>query len=218
MGKIVNVIGATGLVGRELVRQLLENREIEKVRIFVRREFDSLHLKLEQHVIGFDEIESWKSHLTGDALFSALGTTLKQAGSKNKQYLVDFTYQFRFAEEASKNGIPVYVLVSSAGANSRSLIFYSRMKGELEEEIQKLPFQKITIMRPSILAGIREKRRPAEEWSARMMEKITKFVLKKYKPIPAEAVAKAMINAVFLDNRSKIFIVNPDDIFKLAGF
>jgi hypothetical protein len=73
-------------------------------------------------------------------------------------------------------------------------------------------------MRPSILAGIREKRRPAEEWSARMMEKITKFVLKKYRPIPAEAVAKAMINAVFLDNRSKIFIVNPDDIFKLAGF
>jgi len=216
MGKIVNVIGATGLVGRELVRQLLENRDIEKVRIFIRREFDSLHPKLEQHVIDFNDTESWKSHLKGDVLFSALGTTLKQAGSKNNQYLVDFTYQFRFAEEASKNGIPVFVLVSSAGANPRSLIFYSRMKGELEKETEKLPFQKITIMRPSILAGTREKRRVAEEWSAGIMVKITKFILKKYRPVPAGIVAKAMINAIFRDNRLKISIVNPDDIFKLA--
>jgi len=107
-------------------------------------------------------------------------------------------------------------LVSSAGASPRSQIFYSRIKGELDEEVQKLSFQRITIFRPSILAGIREKRRTTEEWSVRLMEKVTKFIFKKYRPIPAGKVAKAMINAALTDDRSKYTIVNLNDIFTLA--
>jgi uncharacterized protein YbjT (DUF2867 family) len=217
MGKTMNVLGATGLVGRELVHQLLGNEEIEKINIFVRRDFGLQHLKLEQHLIDFNDTESWKPFLRGDILFSALGTTLKQAGSKENQYLVDYTFQYRFAEEASKNGIPVFILVSSAGANSRSLIFYSRMKGELDDAVQKLPFQKIVILRPSILAGIREKRRTMEERSVRIMEILTKWMFIKYRPIRAELVAKAMINAALKDNTQKCTIVNPEDIFTLAA-
>jgi len=216
MGKTANVIGATGLVGRELVNQLFESPEFEKVRIFVRREFNPRHPKLEQHIVDFENVESWAPFLKGDVLFSSLGTTLKQAGSKNNQYLVDFTYQYRFAEEASKNGVLTYVLVSAAGASARSLIFYSRIKGELDEKVRKLPFRTITVLRPSILSGIREKRRTTEEWSLQLTEKLTKFIGKKYRPIPAATVAKAMINAALSDERSKYSIVNLNDIFTLA--
>ena len=217
MSKTANVIGATGLVGRELVNQLLQNPEIEKVRIFVRREFNALHPKLEQHIVDFDNDASWKPFLGGDILFSTMGTTLKQAGSKANQYKIDYTYQYRFAEEASLAGIPVYVLVSSAGASSKSMIFYSRIKGELDDAVQKLPFQKVIILRPSILAGIREKRRTVEEQSTRVMGLISKFLFKKYRPVPAATVAKAMIRGALGESTVKHSIVNPEEVFTLAG-
>jgi uncharacterized protein YbjT (DUF2867 family) len=217
MGKVVNVIGATGLVGRELVNQLLENEGIEKVRIFVRRDFGKEHPKLEQHLIDFSDTESWSTFLKGDVLFSTLGTTLKQAGSKDNQYLVDYTWQYNFAREAAANGIPAYILVSSTGANSKSMIFYSRIKGKLDEEVQKLPFQKIVILRPSILAGIREKRRPMEEKSIRIMGNISKWLFKKYRPVEAATVAKAMVQSALGDITISGKIVHPEDIFTLAG-
>ncbi len=217
MGWIVNVTGATGLVGRELVRQLLEEKEIEKVRTFVRRGSGVIHPKLEEIVTDFNDPGKWKTSLTGDVLFSALGTTLKQAGSKKNQYLVDFTYQLRFTEEALKNRVSHYVLVSSAGASSRSFLFYPRMKGELEEKVKELPFHSVTILRPSILMGTREIRRPAEEWSAFMMGKISRYFLKKYRPVPAQTVARAMINALSANRSEKILVINPENVFKLAG-
>ena len=118
MNLTVNVIGATGLVGKQLVQQLLENNNFEKVRIFVRRKTGIEHPKLEQQIIDFKNEETWKKLLTGDVLFSTLGTTLKQAGSKEKEYEVDFTFNLNFAKVAKENGIPNYVLVSSVGANS----------------------------------------------------------------------------------------------------
>jgi uncharacterized protein YbjT (DUF2867 family) len=217
MSKTVNVIGATGLVGRELVNQLVQNSEVEKVRIFVRREFNSLHPKIEQHIVDFDSDASWKLFLQGDILFSTMGTTLKQAGSKANQYKIDYTYQYRFAEEASAAGIPVYVLVSSAGANAKSLLFYSRIKGELDEAVQKLSFQKVIILRPSILDGIRENPRPLEEKSIQAMRVISRFLFKKFRPVPVATVAKAMIRGALGDAMVKNSIVNPEEVFKLAG-
>jgi uncharacterized protein YbjT (DUF2867 family) len=216
MAKTANIIGATGLVGRELVNQLLLNDEIGKVRIFVRREFNSCHPKIEQHIVDFDDDASWKPFLQGDILFSTMGTTLKQAGSKASQYKIDYTYQYRFAEEASKAGIPVYVLVSSAGANSKSLLFYSRIKGELDDAVQKFPFEKVIILRPSILDGIREKPRPLEEKSIRAMRVISRFLFKKFRPVPAATVAKAMIRGALGKEMVKNSIVNPEEIFNFA--
>lgn len=217
MALTVNVIGATGLVGRELVGQLLENPGIEKVRIFVRRDFGSTHPKLEQRMTDFDQPGSWKTQLNGDVLFSTLGTTLKQAGSKEKQWLIDFTYQLDFAREASGNGIPVFILVSSAGANAGSRIFYSRMKGELDNEVLKLPFRKTVILRPSILAGRREKPRFVEEWSVRVMTVVSRLIFRKYRPVPAATVAKSMINAALAPELPSKHVVQPGEIFKLAG-
>lgn len=216
MDKIVNVIGATGLVGRELVELLLGEPAVSKVRIFVRRKSPFDNQKLEEHIIDFEQTENWKHLVTGDVLFSALGTTLKKAGSKAAQYKIDYTYQYNFAQAASENGVSTFVLVSSAGANAKSSIFYSRMKGVLDEAVQKLSFKTCVILRPSILAGDREVKRPAEEIANRIMRYLTRFAFRKYRPIEGKTVAKAMINTAVHYPKPGVVIAELDKIFGLA--
>lgn len=198
-----NVIGATGLVGKQLVQQLLKDERFEKVRIFVRRETGLNHPKLEQFIIDFSKTETWEKLLTGDILFSALGTTLKQAGSKEKQYEIDFTFNLNFAKKAKENGIENFILVSSVGANSKSSIFYTRIKGELDEAVSEIGFKNLVILRPASLTGNREKRRLAEELTVPVLRVLTRFMLKNYRPVSGEIVAKAMINASFRTETNK---------------
>jgi len=211
-----NVIGATGLVGKQLVQQLLENQSFEIVRIFVRRDSGIQHPKLDQQIIDFKDETTWAKQLTGDVLFSALGTTLKQAGSKEKEYEVDFTFNLNFATKAKENGIENYVLISSIGANAKSRIFYTRMKGELDEAVKKLNFKNLAILRPSSLTGERKEKRPAEIISIPILNFLTRFMLKKYRPIKDETVAQAMINAVLKPNPEKT-IWEAVEVFTLAA-
>jgi uncharacterized protein YbjT (DUF2867 family) len=186
------------------------------VRIFVRKDSGIQHKKLEQQIIDFRDKKTWNEKLTGDVLFSALGTTLKQAGSKENEYEVDYTFNLNFAKKAKENGIENYVLVSSVGANAKSGIFYTRMKGELDEAVHKLGFKNLAILRPSSLVGERSERRIAEELSVPVANFITKFMLKKYRPIHGEIVAKAMINAVLKPDSTKT-IWEAAEVFALAG-
>jgi uncharacterized protein YbjT (DUF2867 family) len=149
-------------------------------------------------------------------LFSALGTTLKQAGSKAKQYEVDFTFNLNFAQKAKANGIENYVLVSSIGANSKSALFYTRIKGELDDTVANLGFENLTILRPSYLSGERDEKRWMEELSLPIVGFVTKLILKKYRPISGETAAKAMINGVLKPHPEKT-IWEADEVFELAG-
>lgn len=216
MNLTANVIGATGLVGKQLVSQLLENEHFGKVRIFVRRDSGLSHPKLEQLIVDFADEKTWAKKLTGDVLFSALGTTLKQAGSKAKQYEVDFTFNLNFAQKAKANGIENYVLVSSIGANSKSALFYTRIKGELDDTVANLGFENLTILRPSYLSGERDEKRWMEELSLPIVGFVTKLILKKYRPISGETAAKAMINGVLKPHPEKT-IWEADEVFELAG-
>jgi uncharacterized protein YbjT (DUF2867 family) len=216
MNKIVNVTGATGLVGRELVKQLLLETDIKSIKIFFRRKSGFEHPKLEEHIIDFDKPAAWKHLVAGDVLYSTLGTTLKQAGSKPAQYKVDYTYQYQFAQAAAENGVPTFVMVSSAGANASSSIFYSKMKGELDEAVQKLSFTHCVILRPSILVGERENKRAAEEFANKIMKLISRFIFKKYRPIEGKIVARAMINTSIHQPKPGVLIAELDEIFGLA--
>ncbi len=193
MGLTANVVGATGLVGQQIVKQLLNYKEYDKVRIFVRKSTGIEHPKLEEHVIDFGQPAIWASLVTGDVLFSALGTTIKVAKTKDNQYLVDYTYQFDFAKAAAKNGVPCYVLVSSMGADSTSSVFYSKMKGKLEDAVVMLDFKRILIFRPSILDGDRKEKRPGERAALRLSKIITLFIFKSYTPTPVDLLAERMI-------------------------
>lgn len=215
--KTAIIIGATGLVGSELTKKLLIDNRYDKVKVFVRRTTGISNIKIEEHIVDFDKIETWKNQLIGDELYSALGTTIKKAGSKEVQYKIDFDYQYITAKLASENGVQKYLLVSSIGANSKSKNFYLNMKGNLDNAVQLFPFDQILIFRPSILVGERLEKRFGESLGIKIAGAITKIIpaVKKYRPIRAAQVAEAMIKSANMNLTDKLKIFEPEDIFNL---
>lgn len=215
--KTAIVIGATGLVGSYITLKLLDDSRYSKVKVFVRNSLEVKHPKLEEHIVDFEKLDLWKDEIKGDELYSALGTTIKKAGSKNAQYKIDFTYQYETAKAAAKNGVKSYMLISSAGANYKSSNFYLRMKGNLDEKVQLLNFEKIRIFRPSILVGLRSEKRVGESIGIKIAGLITRIIpaLKRYKPIKASIVAEAMIVSANQNKSDKIKIYHPEEIFIL---
>lgn len=187
------VIGATGAVGKDLVQFLLEDDSFEKVTVFVRRPVGFENPKLTVHLVDFDHPGQWNHLLSGDVLFSCLGTTIKAAGSHSAQWKVDNTYQYEAAEAARRNGVRTYVLVSSVGASPKSKIFYSRMKGELEEAIKKLGFPGCFILQPPSL--IRKGSDRFGEKAGVVILKVLNAIglMRSWKPMPTEEVAASMI-------------------------
>jgi len=208
------VIGATGMVGTQLIQALIENEDYSEILSLVRQPGGITNPKLTERVINFDEPETWRHLVKGNALFSTLGTTIAQAKTKDAQYKVDFTYQYTVAKIAAENGVTHYVLVSSAGANSSSKAFYIKMKGELENAVHSLPFEIISIIRPGILSGNRIQNRPAEKIGIIIMNGLNNLgLLKRYRPIHAKIVAKAMINGAKAKQSATYTL---DEVFKLA--
>ncbi|MEO9885717.1 MAG: NAD(P)H-binding protein [Balneola sp.] len=213
MSKSAILIGATGLVGSHVLELLLKDERYNNVLVFQRRSTGISHPKLKEHIIDFDTPNEWKDLVNGDHLYSALGTTLKKAGSKEAQYKIDNTYQFEAAEIASDNGTSGYALVSSLGADADSNSFYTRIKGELDEAVQKLNFETTLILRPSFLDGNRDEFRLGERIGILAAKVLCKIPgLKKYHPIKAETVAKAMIDGL---NNKISGVVEGNEILKL---
>jgi len=208
------VIGATGAVGKDLVQQLIEDSTFERVDIFVRREVKNPAAKVVAHVVDFDHPETWADQLKGDVLFSCLGTTIKAAGSQEAQWKVDYTYQYEAAKAAKANGVKNYVLVSSVGANAKSKVFYTRMKGVLDDAVQQLGFEGCFILRPPSLI---------RKGSDRFGEKVGIVALKAFNaiglmrsftPMPTEAVAAAMIRLA-KSGRKGVEIIESQEILKV---
>ncbi len=196
------VIGATGATGKDLVHQLCEDPDFDQVDIFVRRRSDFHHPKLKAHIIDFDRPEEWKNLVQGDVAFSCLGTTLKSAGSKANQKVIDYDYQFNFAKAARENGVEDYILVSSYGANPASKIFYSKMKGELEVAVRNLNFPKTTIFQPGMLER-KDSERNAELLGLKALHFFNRVGLfKEHQPLPTAVLAKAMILASKIKSNS----------------
>ena len=189
------VIGATGATGKDLVYKLLNDKDYDEVNIFVRKPMNIQHPKLKTHVVDFEKPQEWQDLVKGDVAFSCLGTTLKAAGSKEAQRKVDYDYQYHFAKAAKENEVEDYILVSSYGASPKSKIFYSRMKGELEESVKALHFNKITIFQPGMLDRT-DTERTGEVLGGKIIKFANKFgILTQQKPLPTDILAQAMINS-----------------------
>ncbi|WP_449398016.1 NAD(P)H-binding protein [Chryseobacterium wanjuense] len=189
------VIGATGATGKDLVNQLLTDKDFEEVEVFVRKPLDIQNNKLKVHVVNFENPDEWKNMVKGDVAFSCLGTTLKTAGSKEAQRKVDFDYQYEFAKAAKENNVEDYILVSAYGADPKSKIFYSKMKGELEEAVKQLHFNKITIFKPGMLER-KDSDRSGEVLGSRIIKFANKLgLLESQRPLPTDILAKAMIKS-----------------------
>lgn len=214
--KTAIVIGATGLTGKLLTNILLADDRFEVVKIFTRRPTGLSHPKLKEYVIDFDQTSTWMDRVKGDVLFSALGTTLRKAGSKEAQYHVDYWYQYEFAKAAASNKVPVYALVSADGANPNSNFFYMRMKGELERDVLALKFPKTLIAQPGLISGKRTEKRPAEHIGLKIIRFFNRLGLfLRNKPIYASDIAQTLVNTscTFSDGT---YYLDSDKLRKLA--
>ena len=189
--KTALVIGATGLIGKSLTIKLLENKFYAKVKILVRKNIDLLHPNLEQILVDFDDLDT--SKIVADDVFCCLGTTMKVAGSKPAFYKVDFTYPLVVAKAALENGAKQYLIVTSMGADPKSMIYYNRVKGEIEKALSDLHYPTLLIFRPSMLLGEREEERLGEKISKIAMNLISFMTPDRYKAIEGEKVANAMM-------------------------
>ena len=192
------VIGATGLVGRELLKQLNQIESCEKITAIVRHEDVELKSlkKVQQFILDDflllnDEDANGYSHA-----FSCLGTTLKKAGSKQNFYNVDYEMNAHVADLFETTDTH-YLLISAMGANAQSKIFYNKVKGELENHIQSLNLKYVSILRPSLLLGERQEQRTLEDMTQKLYQKFSHLVPNtfKYKPVTAEQVAHTMVDA-----------------------
>ena len=208
------VLGASGATGRELVKLLLDDSNFNHVSIFVRTDPKINDKKLTIHKIDFAKLEEYKDLIKGDILFSALGTTKKEAGGKKEQYLVDYTYQYEFAKMASDNGVTNYSLVSSTGANSNSSFFYPKIKGELEESVKKLNFKKIDIFQPPMLIRQPDLMRSGEKSGIKFLNAVNKIgILKSQKPLNVKDLALKMIKEALNIREERITTFTTKDLF-----
>lgn len=196
MKRVAWVIGGSGMVGSALIRQLSASSDFDEIHVFVRRPQTSSLPNVQTHVIDFENPGDALGQLRGDVLFSALGTTLKTAGSKERQFHIDHDYVLDFATVAAQRGVQTIVNVSSIGAREASRNFYLRMKGQLETALDALPVPSVIHLRPSMLDGDRTEFRLGEKLSLPIMRLLTRLPgFQRWGVIHAEQVARAALRA-----------------------
>lgn len=196
MNRTALVAGASGLVGGHLLRLLLADGAYARVVTLARRELTVRHPKLEQRVVDFGTLDAFSDIPRADDVFCCLGTTIKQAGSREAFRKVDHDYVLALARTGLRAGALQFLLVSALGADPASRIFYSRVKGEVEAAVRQLPYPAIQIFRPSFLMGERAEVRLAERVGiplARALAPLLVGPLRCYRPIHAADVARAMV-------------------------
>ncbi len=192
------IIGATGATGKDLRNLLLNDTAYTEVVVFVRRNTGINHSKLTEVITDFDKPEAVTNHIHGDVLFSLLGTTLKTAGSKDNQYHIDYEIPLKFATLAKANGVNTLVLLSAHGASTTSRIFYSKLKGKLEQDITALAFQRLIIFQPGLLLR-KNTDRPGERISAAVLNFLNGIgLMKRFKPLPTQLLAAKLAKAPLL--------------------
>ena len=197
MQKNVLLIGASGLIGSELVQLLLRDDKIKSLKVFVRKSLAITDQKLREILVDFEHLEDFKHEFQGDALFCCIGTTRKKTPDLAAYKAIDYGIVLAAANLARKNQVPQIHLVSAIGANISSKIFYNRLKGEIEKDVLQLNFPTTVIYQPSMLIGKRSESRPAEFIAQKLMPFFDVFLLgkaQKYHSIEAKKVAESMLD------------------------
>lgn len=191
----VLVVGSTGLIGRTFLESIRKNKPHTNVVALTRRkiEYPENAHNIKQRVVDFDRLNDYKDVLAATTTFCALGTTIKKAGTKDQFRYVDYKLPLAVAKAVLENNCERFILISAVGANAESGVFYNRTKGELEKEIQKLPFKSIHILRPSLLMGKRDEVRFAEVLGKIVLQPVRRLIPMKYRPIHAAEIAEKVV-------------------------
>lgn len=210
----VLLIGATGATGKFVLQHLIKDERIDEVVVFVRKPIGETSEKVKEVVVDFDRLTDYKEWMQGNVAISCLGTTLKQAGSKEKQWIVDHDYQLEFARLTKENGVSHFILLSAIGVSETSNVFYNRMKGVLEVAVKKLQFTRLDLLQPSLLI-----RPNSDRIGEKVSEKLLKVlnavgILKSYQPINVQDLAKIIKDLAFV-SESGVFTHQLKDILKM---
>lgn len=191
------MLGATGLVGSECVRQLISDDSCSRVVALTRRSHDRFisSPKVEVHTVDFDKLTDYDGLFEVDQVICALGTTVRKTPSRDLYRRIDYEYPLTVARLAKHQGASHYLVVTAIGANAASRLFYNRLKGEVEDSLALLDYRSLTIARPSVLIGDRADARLSE----RIAWKLAFMTPRKYKPVPASSVAGALVSAARKD-------------------
>jgi uncharacterized protein YbjT (DUF2867 family) len=210
------VLGATGAIGKELLALLLADDEYSEVNMVTRRMIDKEHPKLKQHIVEFNQdYQLPVSH--ADVVFIAFGTTLKQAGSKEKQFEIDVEIPLHFLKKMKEQGVMKCVVVSALGVSEKSPFFYSRMKAALDKGAEDLNFDQLILVKPSVLDSTRLEERRGEKVSIIVGNFLAKLGLfRKYRPIKVEHVAQAMLMSLDYASEKKM-VYESSQLHDLAG-
>ena len=209
--KTALIFGSSGLVGNQLFNIIIQNNNYHHIKLFVRSILKNNNSKVEIFQTDFTNLEKHKDSIVGDDCFFCIGTTKKDTPNKNEYRRIEYNIPINVARIASSNSVGSFVYVSSIGANSSSSNSYLKNKGQVEEELNKLNFSKLAVIRPSLLLGKRKKHRLGESIAQYATQKLSPFFLgnlKKYKPIQAQYVAKAMADIAQNNYQKKIFESN----------
>ena len=212
MDNVAVIIGATGAVGRKILEEVLEKEFYKKVYVLGRSSVTKLvdNEKLEKIVIDFENLEFDINILNNADVFAALGTTIKIAKTKENQRKIDLDYTINFAK-ICEGRVRSFNVVSAVGANRKSKSFYSSLKGELEEQLQKMNLGTLRIYRPSLLIAKRVDKRMMEGFFIKLSPML-KFILygkfKKYSPIEVELLGKEMVRFAIENKGEKTYTYN----------
>ena len=209
--KTALVFGSSGLIGGHLLNQLIQNNNYSKIKIFVRSELEINNPKVEIIKIDFNNLENHNEDIKGDDCFFCIGTTKQNSPDKNEYQRVELEVPKQIAQIAKSNLVNSFIFVSALYANPKSSGNYVRFKGLVEEELKRLNFPKLALMRPSFLMGGRKEKRVGEKIGIFVFKLLSPLLLgplKKMRPIHSETVAKAMIRAANENSEKNIFESN----------
>jgi uncharacterized protein YbjT (DUF2867 family) len=210
--KTALIIGGTGLTGRKLYKLLSADKRYVKIRLLVRKPINSITPKLEQIEFDFDQPDA--QVVKGDEVFCCLGSTIKDAGSKAEFLKIEHDYVVMLAKMAFANGAKKLAYVSATGASQKSLFFYNRVKAMVEQSLTQIGFETLTIFRPSLLLGTRNRPRWGENIARLLMRNFSIIIPARLKPVQSSHVAAAMISA--LNTANGVCIIESEHIERTA--
>ncbi len=202
--------GATGLIGSQVLEILLQESAYTQVITLSRKPLTSTHPKLLNIVVDFEKLPEFQSRLKGEDIYCCLGTTMRQAGSKEAFRKVDFEYPVSLARITHRAGAVKFLVITALGANKNSSVFYNRVKGEAEEEIKQVGFRSLHIFQPSLLLGKRAEKRTGEGGGKAVMTALDFLIPKKYKAIDSAKVARAMVAYALNDGQGAMIHVSSE--------
>ncbi|MCF8359590.1 MAG: NAD(P)H-binding protein [Prolixibacteraceae bacterium] len=206
--KTALVTGATGLVGRNLIMELIADDNYSKLIVIARRELSIAHPKLEVIITDFSRLNEVKLPENINVCFCALGTTQRKSGREG-MLKVDYEYVITLATICKNKGIKKFLVVSAKGANYHSRLFYFRTKGQMEEAVKKAGIETVYVVRPSLITGEREEFRFAEEmgyYASKLLSPLMVGRLKKMKPVSAYQIARCMIDLAGKDEKGNFTV------------